>query len=124
MTASSQHALSHASRRSLLLCVMHPQHIRKNKNRFYAQLQSVLNKILNQDMLILLGDMNAKVGSDNTDRDGKTRTRRNERKCGNTSWFLLIVLLLEIRSFLTGDATKAPGFLLTKRQKLKLIPLW
>ena len=38
-------------------------------NSFYAQLQSVLDKLPNRDMLILLGDMNAKVGADNTDRE-------------------------------------------------------
>ena len=40
----------------------------ENKNSFYAQLQSVLDKIPNRDMLILMGDMNAKVGADNTAR--------------------------------------------------------
>ena len=41
----------------------------EDKNSFYAQLQSVLDKIPNQDMLILMGGMNAKVGADNTDRE-------------------------------------------------------
>ena len=41
----------------------------EDKNSFYAQLQSVLDKIPNRDMLILMGDMNAKVGADNTDRE-------------------------------------------------------
>ena len=41
----------------------------EDKNSFYAQLQSVLDKISNRDMLILMGDMNAKVGADNTDRE-------------------------------------------------------
>ena len=40
----------------------------KDKNSFYAHLQSVLDKILNRDMLILMGDMNAKVGADHTDK--------------------------------------------------------
>ena len=41
----------------------------EDKNSFYAQLQSVLDKIPNRDMLILMGDINAKVGADNTDRE-------------------------------------------------------
>ena len=40
----------------------------EDKNSFYAQLQSVLDKLLNRDMLILIGDMDAKIGADNTDR--------------------------------------------------------
>ena len=48
------------------------QHIRKkDKNSFYAQLQSALDKIPNRDMLILMGDINAKVGSNNTNRERK-----------------------------------------------------
>ena len=43
----------------------------EDKNSFYFQLQSVLHKTPNRDMLILMGDMNAKVGSDNTDRKHK-----------------------------------------------------
>ena len=65
-TASSQHA----SRRCLLLCVMRPStHQEEAKNSFYAQLQSVLDKIPNRDMLILVGDMNAMVGAEKTDRE-------------------------------------------------------
>ena len=41
----------------------------EDKNSFYAQLQSVLDKIPNRDILILMGDMNAKVGADNADRE-------------------------------------------------------
>ena len=41
----------------------------EDKKSFYAQLQSVLDKIPNRDMLILMGNMNAKVGPDNTDRE-------------------------------------------------------
>ena len=41
----------------------------EDKNSFYAQLQSVPDKIPNRDMLILMGDMNAMVGADNTDRE-------------------------------------------------------
>ena len=40
----------------------------EDKNSFYAQLQSVLDKIPNRDMVILMGDMNAKVGADNTNK--------------------------------------------------------
>ena len=39
----------------------------EDKSNFYAQLQAVVDKVPRRDMLILMGDMNAKVGSDNTD---------------------------------------------------------
>nr|KAG5693703.1 hypothetical protein BaRGS_008345 [Batillaria attramentaria] len=41
----------------------------EDKDNFYAQLQSVVDKTPRRDMLILMGDMNTKVGSDNTDRE-------------------------------------------------------
>ena len=41
----------------------------EDKNSFYAQLQSVLDKSPIRDMLILMGYMNAKAGTDNTDRE-------------------------------------------------------
>ena len=41
----------------------------KYKNSFYAQLQSVIDKIPNQDMFILMGGMKAKLRSDKTDRE-------------------------------------------------------
>ena len=40
-----------------------------DKDSFYAELQSVVDKVPGRDMLILMGDMNAKVGSSNTDRE-------------------------------------------------------
>lgn len=39
------------------------------KDRFYAQLQATVDKVPKHDMLILMGDLNAKVGSDNTGRE-------------------------------------------------------
>ena len=41
----------------------------EEKDLFYAQLQAVVDKVPRRDMLILMGDLNAKVGSDNTGRD-------------------------------------------------------
>ena len=41
----------------------------EDKDSFYAQLQSVLEKIPNRDMPIPIGDMNAKVGFNNTDKE-------------------------------------------------------
>ena len=37
-----------------------------DKDQFYEQLQAVINKAPKRDLLILLGDMNAKIGSDNS----------------------------------------------------------
>ena len=39
------------------------------KDLYYNRLQAVEDKIPRRDMLILMGDMNAKMGSDNTDRE-------------------------------------------------------
>ena len=41
----------------------------EDKDLFYSQLQTVLDKIPRRDMLILMGDMNAKVGCDNAGRE-------------------------------------------------------
>ena len=41
----------------------------EHKDLFYSQLQTVLDKIPRRDMLILMGDMNAKVGCDNAGRE-------------------------------------------------------
>nr|KAG5710457.1 hypothetical protein BaRGS_022275 [Batillaria attramentaria] len=41
----------------------------EEKDLFYAQLQSVINKVPKRDMLILMGDLNAKMGCDNTNRE-------------------------------------------------------
>ena len=37
-----------------------------DKDQFYEQLQAVINKAPKRDLLILLGDMNAKIGSENS----------------------------------------------------------
>ena len=41
----------------------------EDKDAFYTQLQAVVDKIPRRDMLILMGDLNAKVGSDNAGRE-------------------------------------------------------
>ena len=41
----------------------------EDKVHFYEQIQSVVDKDPARDMKILMGDLNAKVGTDNTDRD-------------------------------------------------------
>ncbi|XP_062592881.1 craniofacial development protein 2-like [Saccostrea cucullata] len=37
------------------------------KDEFYEQLQMVVSKVPQHDMLLIMGDLNAKVGNDNTD---------------------------------------------------------
>ena len=39
------------------------------KEDWYEQLQAEVAKVPQHDMLLVMGDMNAKIGSDNTDRD-------------------------------------------------------
>ena len=41
----------------------------EEKEAFYTQLQTTLDKIPRRDMLIVMGDLNAKVGNDNTGRE-------------------------------------------------------
>ena len=46
----------------------------EEKIKFYNQLQDTVNKIPKRDILILMGDMNAKVGKDNTGREREMGT--------------------------------------------------
>ena len=39
------------------------------KEDWYEQLQAEVNKVSQHDMLLVMGDMNSKIGSDNTDRE-------------------------------------------------------
>lgn len=39
---------------------------KRKKEQFYTRLQSVLEKCLEKDVTILMGDLNAKIGIDNT----------------------------------------------------------
>ena len=100
----------------------------EEKDIFYAQLQSVSNKIPNRNMLILIKDMNAKVGSDNTDREHEMGKHglREMNKNGETLADLCSInsLVLEVQSFRTSDATKPSGFFLTNKQKTKLTTSW
>nr|KAG5712455.1 hypothetical protein BaRGS_011429 [Batillaria attramentaria] len=41
----------------------------EEKENFYEQLQAILDKAPRRDLKILMGDLNAKVGTDNTDRE-------------------------------------------------------
>ena len=41
----------------------------EEKQQFYAQLQTVVDIVANRDMLIVMGDMNAKVGQENLGRE-------------------------------------------------------
>ena len=47
------------------------------KEDWYEQLQAEVDKVPEHDMLLVMGDMNAKIGSDNTDR---------ERAMGSQGW--------------------------------------
>ena len=40
-----------------------------NSEEFYEQIQASMDKIPKRDLKILMGDLNAKVGSDNTDKE-------------------------------------------------------
>ena len=39
------------------------------KEEWYDQLQAAVSKVPQHDVLLIMGDMNAKTGSDNTDRE-------------------------------------------------------
>ena len=41
----------------------------ESKEEFYEQIQATMDKIPKRDLKILMGDLNAKVGSDNTDKE-------------------------------------------------------
>ena len=61
---------------------------KRGKDNFYDSLQSTLEEIPKHDVLMVLGDFNARVGSDNTDKEritGKhgtnTMTNNGSRLC-------------------------------------------
>ena len=41
----------------------------ESKEEFHEQIQATMDKIPKRDLKILMGDLNAKVGSDNTDKE-------------------------------------------------------
>ena len=45
------------------------------KGDWYEQLQAEVTTVPQHDMLLVMGDMNAKVGSDNTDRESATASQ-------------------------------------------------
>ena len=48
---------------------MHPPRPHKKKTRTVSTHNSILDEISNRKMLIVMGDMNSKVGSDNTGKE-------------------------------------------------------
>ena len=48
----------------------------EEKDLFHTQLQAVIDKVLKRGMLILKGDLGAKVDSDNTSREKEIEKNR------------------------------------------------
>ncbi|CAH8536724.1 unnamed protein product [Schistosoma curassoni] len=48
-----------------------------SKNQFYERLQPIIEKCPRKDLTILMGDLNAKTGMDNTRYDDMARHRQN-----------------------------------------------
>ena len=64
------------------------------KDEFYARLQDVLERRNRHDMLIITGDINAKVGNDNRHYErvmGKARHRNKERQWRKTVFNELVI---------------------------------
>ena len=61
------------------------------KEEWYDQLQAAVSKVPQHDVLLIMGDMNAKTGSDNTDRE----RAMGREGCGiiNDNGLLLVVSL-------------------------------
>ena len=60
-----------AARNVTVICIYAPTNLAtpEAKDEFYAQLQSVITNTPRRDIKILLGDANAKIGSDNKGRE-------------------------------------------------------
>nr|KAG5701138.1 hypothetical protein BaRGS_002614 [Batillaria attramentaria] len=85
----------------------------EEKENFYEQLQAVLDKAPRRDLKILMGDLNAKVGTDNTDRElimGKHGTgTQNENGELFTEFCTTNDLVIGGTIFPTRPSTKPPG---------------
>ena len=61
----------------------------ETKDRFYSRLQSILDKCREKDVIILMGDFNAKIGTDNNGYEevmgtqGVGEMNENGENCGH-----------------------------------------
>ena len=55
----------------------HNQHDADEKDDFYQQLQAAVETVPAHDMLLILGDMNARTGPENRGKE-RVRTRENQ----------------------------------------------
>ena len=79
----------------------------ENKEAFYNQLASVLSGILRTDKLLLMGDLNARIGSDN-DKWPLVIGKHGIVKC-NSNGELLLALCPEIELIVTNTMFKQKG---------------
>ena len=85
----------------------------ESKEAFYEQLQAELENTPGHEMKIVIGDLNAKVGSDNTNyeramgKEGCGSMNNNERDCWNAAGHT--TLSLAGLSFHTQVSTNLPG---------------
>ncbi|KAL9971331.1 hypothetical protein ACROYT_G023842 [Oculina patagonica] len=89
------------------------------KDSFYAQLQAELEKLPRHDMLVIMGDLNAKVGSDNSNYDramGKEGCGTMNENGERLAELCAAYISLEEQSFHTVIFTSLHGALLTVRR--------
>ncbi|VDP50798.1 unnamed protein product [Schistosoma curassoni] len=76
-----------------------------DKDRFYERLQSIMVKCSRKNLIILVGDLNAKVGMDNTGYEDIMGRHRLTGKKGR-EWFQALQDLLEEEETTMGDNWK------------------
>ena len=99
----------------------------EDKVHFYEQIQSVIDKVPARDMKILMGDLNAKVATDNTNRDlimGRQGTgEQNENGELFAEFCTFNDLVIGGTLFPHRPSIRPRGLPLTARQRIRLTTL-
>ena len=97
----------------------------ESREESYEQIQATMDKIPKRDLTILMGDLNAKVGSDNTDKElimGRHGVgEQNENGKLFSEFCMFNDLVIGVHCFLINLSTKRHGNLQMAKRKTRLI---